>query len=58
MADSAWRACHVQHFEHLPFMFFLSPLNEEKFMKNNRKKKHVYDGKFLKIHIVFLKKTL
>jgi hypothetical protein len=38
----------------LPFLFFLSPLNQEKFMKKNRKKrKHVYDGKIEKIHITF-----
>jgi len=35
----------------LPFLFFLSPLNEEKFMKKNRKKR-----KIEKIHITFLKK--
>jgi len=41
----------------LPFLFFLSPLNQEKFIEKNRKKrKHVYDGKKIKIHITFFKK--
>jgi hypothetical protein len=52
MVDSAWRACHVEHFEHLPFLFFLSPLNQEKFMEKKKGKK---ENMFMieKIHITF-----